>query len=87
MDLLEKFQDVTKEDVLKVLKTYFLPLLDSKASVAVVVTAPSRADSISKELKAYGFEVERQSLEVDPSELEGSESESDSDSDSEADGR
>ncbi|KAL0072062.1 hypothetical protein AAF712_000985 [Marasmius tenuissimus] len=84
VDLLEKFQGVTKEDVLKVLKTYFLPLLDSKASVAVVVTAPSRADGIDKELKAYGFDVERQSLEVDPNELEGSESESGSESGSES---
>ncbi|KAL0580364.1 hypothetical protein V5O48_001609 [Marasmius crinis-equi] len=84
VDLLEKFQAVTKEDVLHVLKTYFLPLLDSKSSIAVVVTAPSRADSIDKDLTAYGFEVERQSLEVDPNELEGSESESDSESDSES---
>ncbi|KAJ8084110.1 hypothetical protein PM082_002877 [Marasmius tenuissimus] len=84
VDLLEKFQGVTKEDVVKVLKTYFLPLLDSKASVAVVVTAPSRADGIDKELKAYGFDVERQSLEVDPNELEGSESESGSESSSES---
>ncbi|KAK1232703.1 hypothetical protein PQX77_004179 [Marasmius sp. AFHP31] len=84
VDLLEKFQGVTKEDVLKVLKTYFLPLLDSKSSVAVVVTAPSRADGIDKELKAYGFDVERQSLEVDPNELEGSESESGSESGSES---
>ncbi|KAF9270307.1 hypothetical protein L218DRAFT_952466 [Marasmius fiardii PR-910] len=84
VDLLEKFQAVTKDDVLKIFKTYFLPLLDSKSSVAVVITAPSRADDIEKNLKEYGFEVEKRTLEVDPDELDGSKSGSESYSDSDS---
>ncbi len=79
VDLLEKFQAVTKEDVISVFRSHFLPLFDSKSSVAVVVTAPSKADAIDAGLKGYGFEVERRSLEIDPSEAEGSDG-SDSDS-------
>jgi len=80
VDLLEKYETVTKEDVLAVFKKYFLPLFDSESSVAVVVTAPSKADQIGKSLETAGFEVDKRTLEVDPSELEGSESESGSES-------
>lgn len=76
--LLEKFQAVTKDDVLAVLETYFLPLFDSSSSVAVVVTAPAKVDEISEGLGGLGFTVEKRSLEVDPNELgDGSDSDSD----------
>jgi Zn-dependent M16 (insulinase) family peptidase len=78
IDLLEKYQAVTKDDVLAALRTYFLPLFESETSVAVVVTAPAKAESIGTSLKAEGFEVTQRAMEVDPSELEGSESESES---------
>jgi hypothetical protein len=48
------------------------------------VTAPSKADDIDAGLAGYGFEVERRTLEIDPSEMDGSESGSDSESDSES---
>lgn len=80
VQLLEKFQAVTKEDVLNILRTYFLPLFHSESSVAVAVTAPSRADDIEKSLADVGFSVERRTLEVDPNEMEVDGSE-DSDSD------
>ncbi|KAF5390191.1 hypothetical protein D9757_002846 [Collybiopsis confluens] len=84
VDLLEKYQAVTKGDVLAILRSHFLPLFDAKSSVAVVVTAPSKAGDIETGLREYGFDVERRSLEVDPNELDdsGSESESGSESDS-----
>jgi Zn-dependent M16 (insulinase) family peptidase len=78
-DLLEKFQEVSKDDVLRVLQQYFLPLFDASTSVVVSVTAPGKAQEISKGLKDAGFVVERRALEVDQD--DGSESGSESESD------
>jgi len=59
-----------------------LPLFDSASSVAVVVTAPSKADQICEGLQQAGFVVDRRMLDIGPGEiedgLEGSESEGDS---------
>jgi hypothetical protein len=65
MDLLRKYQAVTKDDVLSVIKTHILPLFDSSSSVAVVVTAPAKADEIGAGLKAKGFEVTQRVMETD----------------------
>jgi hypothetical protein len=65
MDLLQKYQAVTKDDVLSVIKTHFLPLFDSSSSVAVVVTAPAKADEIGAGLKAKGFEVTQRFMKTD----------------------
>lgn len=84
VELLEKFQAVTKEDVLSVFRTHLLPLFEAESSVAVVVTAPSKADEIDAGLAGYGFEVERRTLDIDPTEMEdsdGSDSEGSSESD------
>lgn len=78
-DLLEKYQQVSKDDVLRVLQQYFLPLFDASTSVVVSVTAPGKAQEISKGLKDAGFVVERRTLEVDQEEGSGSGSESESD--------
>ncbi|KAI0068340.1 hypothetical protein BV25DRAFT_1875780 [Artomyces pyxidatus] len=86
IDLLEKFQNVTKQDVLDSLKKYFLPLFDSSSSVVVSVTAPGKADEVTQGLKDAGFEVERRTLQVEHDEdgsETGSESGSGSGSDSE----
>ncbi|KAH6917298.1 cytoplasmic protein [Coprinopsis sp. MPI-PUGE-AT-0042] len=83
VELLEKYQGVSKEDVLGALKKYFLPLFNSESSIAVVVTAPAKADAIAKSLSNEGFEVAQRSLEVDPSEIEGSDSEDGSETGSE----
>lgn len=83
IDLLEKYQAVTKDDVIAALRTHFMPLFESESSIAVVVTAPAKAESIGKSLETEGFEVTQRALEIDPSELEGSESELDSDEESE----
>lgn len=77
-DLLEKYQEVSKDDVLRVLQQYFLPLFDASTSVVVSVTAPGKAQEISKGLRDAGFVVERRTLEVDHE--EGSESGSESES-------
>ena len=69
IDLLQKYQAVTKDDVLGALKTHFLPLFDSSSSVAVVVTAPAKADEIGEGLKAVGFEVTQKVMEIDPTDV------------------
>ncbi|KDR85083.1 hypothetical protein GALMADRAFT_233694 [Galerina marginata CBS 339.88] len=82
VDLLEKYQLISKEDVLAALQKHFLSLFDPSASVAVVVTAPGKADDIGDGLKDVGFEVTKKVMEVDPSEMEdsdGSDSEASSD--------
>ena len=84
IELLEKFQEITKEDVLAVLRRYFLPLFDSSSSVAVVVTAPGKTDQVSEELGKVGFQVEQKTLQVEADE-DGEYSESD-ESGSESDG-
>lgn len=78
VELLEKYHAVTKEDVIASLKKHVLPVFDPSSSVAIVVTAPSKADSIGEGLSGVGFEVDRRTLEIDPEELEGSESGSES---------
>ena len=78
-DLLEKYQEVSKEDVLRVLQQYFLPVFDASTSVVVSVTAPGKAHEISKGLKDAGFVVERRTLEVDNEDENESGSESESD--------
>ncbi|KIP12417.1 hypothetical protein PHLGIDRAFT_61992 [Phlebiopsis gigantea 11061_1 CR5-6] len=86
IQLLEKYQSVTKEDVLRALKNYFLPLFNPSSSVAVVVTAPSKASSIGEELTKMGFSVDQRSLHVEADEEDdesGSEEDSEMDTSSE----
>lgn len=85
VELLEKYQKITKEDILEVLKTHFLPLFNSESSVAVVVTAPAKAESIAKSLENQGFDVTQRTLEVDPNELEEANEDADEDDDDESD--
>ncbi|RDX52049.1 hypothetical protein OH76DRAFT_1345727 [Lentinus brumalis] len=82
IELLEKYQHITKEDVLAALKKYFLPLFDSSSSVAVAVTAPGKADEVFEELGKIGFEVERRTLQVEADEFADSDSDEDSGSES-----
>ncbi|SRR6266511_2999116 len=80
IDLLEKYQRVTRGDVLDALRKHFLPLFDPASSVAVVVTAPGNTQDVEEGLNAAGFEVAQKELHIDPLEME---CDSDSDSDSE----
>ena len=82
IDLLEKYQAVTKDDVLSAIKTHFLPLFDPSSSVAVVVTAPAKADEIGAGLKAIGYEVTQRVVETDSIASEDDDTDSESASDS-----
>lgn len=79
VELLKKFEVVSKEDVLSVLRTYFLPLFESSSSVAAVITAPGKADQIVEEMGKLGFTVEKKQLDFDPSEMDDSGSDSGTD--------
>ena len=77
IDLLEKFQAVTRDDVLSALKIHILPLFEPSSSIAVVVAAPAKADEIGAGLKDIGFEVTQRVMETDSiSENDGTDSES-----------
>lgn len=80
IDLLEKYQIITKEDVLAALQKHFLPLFDPASSVAVVVTAPAKSEEIGEWLKASGFEVTQKAIDIDPSEMEEDNIDTESDS-------
>lgn len=87
LEMMEKYQAVTTEQVLGALKKYVLPVFDPKQSIAISVSAPGKVDATVEGLKAIGFQVETKEVYVDPEELNGiSEDGSDeSDSESESD--
>ncbi|KAL5495204.1 hypothetical protein ACEPAI_667 [Sanghuangporus weigelae] len=74
-ELLEKYQAVTKDEILAMLEKYVQPLFNPETSVAVVVAAPGKVDSTVAGLSELGFEVEKTALEVSPEEMDGSASE------------
>ena len=65
-ELLERYQAVTKDEILAMLEKYVLPLFNPGTSVAVVVTAPGKVDGTVAGLNELGFEVEKTALEVSP---------------------
>ena len=64
VELLEKYQAVKKEDVMRCLKDYILKLFQPEFSIALVVTAPGKSDEISEKLGEKGFKVEKRTIEV-----------------------
>ena len=64
VELLEKYQAVTKEDVMRCLRDYVLKLFQPESSIALVVTAPGKSDEILGKLREKGFEVEKRTIEV-----------------------
>ncbi|KAJ3559767.1 hypothetical protein NM688_g144 [Phlebia brevispora] len=85
MKLLEKFQAVTKQQVVEALRKYFLPLFDPATSVAAVVTAPGKSADIGAQLKKIGYEVEQRTLDVSQDIGDDSDFESDDSEGSESD--
>ncbi|KAF8337466.1 Metalloenzyme, LuxS/M16 peptidase-like protein [Cantharellus anzutake] len=87
---LQQIRGVTKEEVQESIRKYILPLFDASSSVAVVVSAPSKAGEIKDSLTALGYEVEARTLDVrqedlDAMEVDESGSEIDSDSENGSD--
>jgi Zn-dependent M16 (insulinase) family peptidase len=80
---LEKYHTITKDQVLAALQKYVLPLFDASSSLALVVTAPAKADSITDSLTEGGYKVERRAVEVGPGEADGESSGSEDSSDDE----
>lgn len=82
---MQKYQVITKADVLQALQKHFLPLFKPSSSVAVVVTAPAKAKEIGDALNAIGFEVTQKVMEIDPSEMSEEDTDTESDSGSSSD--
>lgn len=64
IELLEKYQAVKKEDVMRCLKSYIFKLFQPESSIALVVTAPGKSDEIVEKLGEKGFKVEKRTMEV-----------------------
>ena len=64
VELLEKYQAVKKEDVMRCLKSYIFKLFQPESSIALVVTAPGKSDEIVEKLGEKGFKVEKRTMEV-----------------------
>jgi len=86
IELLEKYQAVKKEDVMRCLKDYVLKLFQPESSVALVVTAPGKSDEISEKLGEKGFKVEKRTIEVQDGEEESEDGESEDGSGSDSEG-
>lgn len=78
VELLERYQAVKKEDVMRCLKDYILKLFQPESSIALVVTAPGKSDEISEKLGEKGFEVEKRTMLQDEEEGDSGGSSSDS---------
>lgn len=64
VEILEKYQAVTKADVMSCLKNYIATLFQPESSIALVVTAPGKSDEIVEKLGQKGFKVEKRTIEV-----------------------
>ncbi|EJD55672.1 hypothetical protein AURDEDRAFT_109912 [Auricularia subglabra TFB-10046 SS5] len=79
MQLLRKYQDVTREQVLAALKKYVLPVFDPATSVAAVTAAPSVSDKVAEGLKEAGYDVATRLWDAGADEDGGDDSHSDCD--------
>jgi len=63
IDLLGKYQTIKKEDILAAFRKYFMPIFDPASSVAVVVTATGKVESVVDGLTGLGFDVTRKEIQ------------------------
>ncbi|EJU02584.1 hypothetical protein DACRYDRAFT_21645 [Dacryopinax primogenitus] len=69
-ELLQRYNGVTREEVLAAIRKYILPVFDPAHSVAVVVSSPNKAEEITAGLKSAGFDVESRKLDLELSDGE-----------------
>jgi len=70
IQMLERFQAVTKAQVIDALKTHLIPVFDPESSVAVIVSSPGKSEAITDAFTALGFVVEQQTLDVSADEMD-----------------
>ena len=70
VDMLGKYQTIKKEDIIAAFQKYFMPLFDPASSVAVVVTATGKVESIVDRLTNLGFYVTQKELHTDSPDTE-----------------
>jgi len=66
IDMLGKYQTIKKEDIIAAFQKYIMPLFDPASSVAIVVTATGKVESIVDGLTSLGFDVTQKELHTDP---------------------
>ena len=78
IELLEKYQSVGKEDVMRCLREYIVKLFRPESSAVLAVTAPGKSEGIADALELKGFKVENRTIEIQGDEHSKDESTSDS---------
>lgn len=58
LQMLQKYQEVTRDQVLGALKKYVLPVFDPATSIVSAACSPSVAEKVVEGLKSVGYEVE-----------------------------
>ncbi|KAG7892759.1 hypothetical protein KL936_000933 [Ogataea polymorpha] len=82
--LVKSLSQVTSQDVVDVLKKYFLPMFDPKSSVCFVCCSPSKVESIEKFFNSKGYATSVEYVAADDAE-ESYESDEDEDGDEDED--
>ncbi|KAH7100191.1 Metalloenzyme, LuxS/M16 peptidase-like protein [Auriculariales sp. MPI-PUGE-AT-0066] len=77
--LLQRYQDVTREQVLDALRKYVLPVFDPATSIAVASCGPAIADKVADGLKTAGYDVEARVWDAGAEDGESADSHSDCD--------
>jgi len=71
IDMLGKYKTIKKEDIIAAFQKYVMPVFDPASSVAVVVTATGKVESIVDGFTNLGFDVTRKELHTDPNTEKG----------------
>lgn len=74
--LLEKFPDITLDQIRSAIKVYLVPIFSSDSAIGAVTVSTGKVDEVEQGFKELGFEVERRTLPSLGGEEDGSEGES-----------
>ena len=58
LKMLQRYQEITREQVLDALRKYVLPVFDPATSIVVSSCGPAVADKVAEGLKSVGYDVE-----------------------------
>lgn len=66
-------QDVTAEDILRVIKKWIAPIFDPATSIGAVASGLAKQDELVKQFETIGYEVEKRNFGADDDDESGSE--------------
>jgi hypothetical protein len=73
-DPLRYLQDVTAQDIVRVIKTWIAPIFRAETSIGSIASGLAKQEDIAKHFEELGYEVESRTFEVSDSDESGSES-------------